>query len=82
MFLTITTRLGGREERPRGRVVDDSGEDGVKPPNDPNAPKPEAMKGELPVSFKCNMGWSNGPSGCHWSLRALDLFTHGDRHSL
>jgi len=39
MFLTITTSSGGRGLRSRGLVVDDRGEEGVKLPNDPNAPK-------------------------------------------
>jgi hypothetical protein len=47
MFLTMTTSSGGRDERSRGRVVDEMGEVGVKTPKDPNAPKSEPALDEL-----------------------------------
>jgi hypothetical protein len=48
MFLRMTTRSGGRADRSSGLVVDDSGDDGVKPAKLPNAPKSETEpNGEL-----------------------------------
>jgi len=41
IFLTITTSSGGRELRSRGLVVEESGDDGTKSPNDPKPPKSE-----------------------------------------
>jgi len=48
MFLRMTTRSGGREERSSSLVVEDSGDDGVKLSKDPKARKSETEpNGEL-----------------------------------
>lgn len=43
----MTTSSGGRDERSRGRVVDERGEVGVKSPKDPKAPKSETALDKL-----------------------------------
>lgn len=43
MFLAITTSSGGKEPRSRGRVVEESGEEGTKSPNDPKAPNSDIV---------------------------------------
>ena len=45
--LSITTSSGGRGGRSRGRVVEESGEEGVKSPNDPKAPNSEDADVEI-----------------------------------
>ena len=51
MFLTMTTSSGGSGVRSRGRLVEESGEEGVKSPNDPNDPNSEEVNAELQRSI-------------------------------
>jgi len=49
--LTITTSSGGRGVRSRSRLVDESGEEGVKSPNDPNDPN-DPNSGEIDAELQ------------------------------